>query len=1287
MIYNQKIKESLSFTNPQETLIVFTGKADFVLSDAASALTIRKTNSPGVFRALVLDNNLTLISKAAPSDPEAVISGVRFLISETDSCGIISSSASKTTKISLTVPTASNTRAYGWSSTGSLTLYGPALRQNFNISNTAKTAESDAASVAIHVTKNLASQGDLKGTFTVTANAARYAYAYGLYTAEGDITLKALSGNMTVTAKLSSANGVSASAGAIWAKGDFTADRISGKITVTGDTGAKGFYTGDDFSVGDMSKMNLSVTSKTGIAYGIACDDYFIIGKTVLDLGKISVTSPVKAIGVYAAGNAIGTSGYTANNRLTGNITATSKTGSAWGVEILDLTETIFSATVKVTGKDFAYGIETAADLTLDGAKITAKVLDGSAETYSVHMTSYTMDNIIILTGNSILAGSIDAGKGDDTVTIESGSKLTGGLRNVENLELVINDGSKKNNALWYADTKFDSPVNAIIDPDYGLLGNFKLITKTGKNDWLDFVGQELLNYHSSDELFSYSVYTKGNDLYFKSELRSDAEGNVFESKVTTAQTLNRSAAIFTSKADVSIKDERIAIDCGSCGKVVFDNNITLTCQTVNNYALCAAVSSSGNVLVAASNVKKTLKLSNSVDFDVYNISNSKTADTCGYFVGATLTLSHKFLQNITVSVTGKKADTRAFGIKAETLAGGADISGKFTITGKADEELSLYGIHVINGNAGNISGSFNITASGMEMSHSFGIYAAQILELEKLSGTFNIKSTGIGVYGEGSTCCAVYADHTLAVNNGFTGKITVNVKNLQSSEVYGIKAGSTVALYGKNTGSISLTNTGAASKSETVGIFAKNTLKLTDYSGAITVKAVGSGTGSTSATAVASEEYLHISGVFSSKLNVSAENASGIAYASGLQLVSGTSLSVSDISGVWNISAKGFKAGAYGVYSVNGGSVTLGNVSATMNITEKSLNTDATQGAYAFSCAGEFTAGVISAKITISATGPSYGFYSGSTFSVADMSQMKLNVTSQNSKAYGICANYQSPDMIISAAGLNVGKITAKGKDDSYGICFSGNIYTEENAVCSNLSGTIRVTSTDGAAYGIRSNSFCDEEGNNAVVISADIAVSGRSANAIYISSGDVVLDNAKIKAETTGKNSFEAYAIYTSDGYDNNIYLQNNTTVTGVINTSNNSWATGDTEEDLVRIESGSKLTGALCNVEYVQLILNDSSRANQSLWDVTESDEMTRSRLWLEIEEGMTGDFLLAVNKTDSDWDDILDFSGNCQNVSLNIGNSTLTMTYGSCNYGDCNYALEEKGNKLFLTVTER
>ena len=131
----------------------------------------------------------------------------------------------------------------------------------------------------------------------------------------------------------------------------------------------------------------------------------------------------------------------------------------------------------------------------------------------------------------------------------------------------------------------------------------------------------------------------------------------------------------------------------------------------------------------------------------------------------------------------------------------------------------------------------------------------------------------------------------------------------------------------------------------------------------------------------------------------------------------------------------------------------------------------------------------------------------------------------------------------------------------------------------------------------------------------------------------------------------------------------------------------ATGDTEEDLVRIESGSKLTGALCNVEYVQLILNDSTRANQSLWDVTENDEMTRSRLWLEIEEGMTGEFLLAVNKTDSDWDDILDFSGNCQNVSLNIGNNTLTMTYGSCNYGDCSYALEEKGNKLFLTVTER
>ena len=62
------------------------------------------------------------------------------------------------------------------------------------------------------------------------------------------------------------------------------------------------------------------------------------------------------------------------------------------------------------------------------------------------------------------------------------------------------------------------------------------------------------------------------------------------------------------------------------------------------------------------------------------------------------------------------------------------------------------------------------------------------------------------------------------------------------------------------------------------------------------------------------------------------------------------------------------------------------------------------------------------------------------------------------------------------------------------------------------------------------------------------------------------------------------------------------------------------------------------------------------------------------------------LFRSNKSDSSWNEILDFSGDCANVNLNVGDNTFTMTYGSCTYEDYNYTLKEKGNKLFLAVTE-
>ena len=290
-------------------------------------------------------------------------------------------------------------------------------------------------------------------------------------------------------------------------------------------------------------------------------------------------------------------------------------------------------------------------------------------------------------------------------------------------------------------------------------------------------------------------------------------------------------------------------------------------------------------------------------------------------------------------------------------------------------------------------------------------------------------------------------------------------------------------------------------------------------------------------------------------------------------------------------------------------------------------------------------------------------------------MSKMQLTVTSSNNKAYGIQV-YNSADgnFIVDNDGLNLGKITVNGYSDAYGIYVGNNIYTVDDCQNNRLEGTITVKSPNGFARGIQARRFSSNDGNNAVVCSANISVTGKNGSyAIDVMYGDLTFDNATVTAKVTDKNSVKnSYAVYA-------IYDDHNISLTGKSKITGNIW-TGS-GKDKVSIESGSKLVGAMEGVETVEIILNDKSQAKQSLWDVT-MDSGDAVDLDINFDYGMTGDFLLATKKSDFDWDDVIDLS----QCSLLIDGNTTDLSSLGCSYGDFSFELQEKGNKLILSVTE-
>jgi hypothetical protein len=172
---------------------------------------------------------------------------------------------------------------------------------------------------------------------------------------------------------------------------------------------------------------------------------------------------------------------------------------------------------VTVNGKNEAYGIYTrSGDVTLEGAKITAKVSDKTGRVYSVYHTGNTDDNTIALSGKSQLTGSIYAKGGNDTVVIESGSKLTGGLENVENLILELNDPAAKK-SLWDITADLSDNTNLEIDFELGMTGDFVLANNKSGAEWnglfedkisLDFDGETKYLFFSDVTTYGYDSLT-----------------------------------------------------------------------------------------------------------------------------------------------------------------------------------------------------------------------------------------------------------------------------------------------------------------------------------------------------------------------------------------------------------------------------------------------------------------------------------------------------------------------------------------------------------------------------------------------------------------------------------------------------------------------------------------------------------------------------------------------------------------------------------------------------------
>ena len=1162
------------------------------------------------------------------------------------------------------------------------------FKSNFTVS---AHGSQNAYAYALYITFSAVDLHTLAGKFTITANSPAGGEACGIFSTR-DVSVDNITGSWNITGKdAANAWGIQAAgktvignfAANISVSGlesrvfhieeipeedavrSFEANSIAGKITAAAIYSAYGISSWGSVSIGDMSKMNMKITGKKGNAYGFYIFDEvkgnsepenLIIAEGGLDVGKISVTAAETAYGIYVY-DAIAASEEIKINHITGSITA--KGRNAYGIEANSFTETIksidyntiCSASISATGSDFACGIQfNEGDLTLDGSKITAKTTDKNykAANYAVKAAA-GKNNTISLTGKAQLTGRISAGDNADadTVIIESGSQLTGSLQGVEELELLINDTGSRKNAMWVIKEIWsdDSAVNISIDASFGIIGDFKLATKSKNIQWDElyknavtcrtvFNGSEI-----STDLFQYSTYTKGNNLYLRSEINRNADAAIFEDKITEQTTVTQKYAYFSSRANINTGD--------LFGIFVFDNDNTVAGFSSTYLAL------ENNIVVNSKDNTTAIGLVS--DADLYAaISPGKS-----------------------IKVTAKAAGASAYGIDSRGNLVMENFTADITVSGVTN----AYGLHEANTKdktltAASLSGRMNVAAKNSDKisgtAQACGLYVYNDINLsDGIFNAWNITADGreAKAYGIHTKHGMIHMDTAIIAN-----KLTVTAKSTTSSEAYGI----------------------CCTTSNT-----PRPIRLAGISGAFTIKASGSSY-YIQAYGIYSKYGMSSTGALSGNFTVEAkarDTAKALAY--GIYIGGTNSGSchayLSDITGKWNIKAQGSKdTQAFAVSTED--EIIIGKLSGNITVTES--NSDKNNVSDDHFRAGAFETGEtldiesISGKITVTGTN-ACGFSSGAMnntkkatdgdMTLGDMSKATLKVTAKRGSAFGIYARKQAK-LLISDKLWDFGKITVTGVTQAAGIMVGGGIAarsnTEEQMVSSVINGTITVKATNakGVAWGIVADNF------NNVVLGANIsATAAKNAVGVRIYNGNLVLDGAKITAKATGKSSGKSnYAVQVFDtGNDNTIELKGKSSLTGDIYTN--------TGTDKVIIESGSKLKGDLLDVEELEFDLNDPTHAKNVLWESTRENSIGTDLgidLNIDLEPGMTGDFQLVKKRSGNKWSSIFDtIYLNDDESKLLVSGNAIESDYLAAFYsdGDYNFSLKEKGNVLILSVT--
>ena len=202
----------------------------------------------------------------------------------------------------------------------------------------------------------------------------------------------------------------------------------------------------------------------------------------------------------------------------------------------------------------------------------------------------------------------------------------------------------------------------------------------------------------------------------------------------------------------------------------------------------------------------------------------------------------------------------------------------------------------------------------------------------------------------------------------------------------------------------------------------------------------------------------------------------------------------------------------------------------------------------------------------------------------------------------------------------------------------------------------------------------------------SVNLVVTGAETAIGYYLTGtndsQLTLSGAYVSAAVSDKNStFEAYAIMATP-YDSDqlVTLENQTTLIGNVSLGNSD------DTDMIVIESGSKLKGALIDVEGVLLDVSDSSKKNVSFWDITDAPDMEETTLIIDFDYGMTGDFLLCTKEAGMDWDDALNDQIFFYCSGDLVTDFDVTKINNEYSDGFYDFELKTSGNKMILSVTD-